>query len=135
MTSRCCRLWRRPNAARDWSPLVGRLNDIGQDGFQIVEQMVQILRNHDWPAQVLVASVRKFDPLAARRRIGAQVARVPFSLLGQILHHPLTDQGLDPFPAHRRKTSHERLVAALPETVSRRRRGTEQNARDSEPHP
>lgn len=106
-----------------------------EDGFQIVEQMVQILPNDDCPAQVLVASVRKFDPLSARRRIGAHVARVPFSLLRQILHHPLTDKGLDAFLADRRKTSHKDLVAALPETVSRRRRGTEQKARNSEPRP
>ncbi|HEY2486721.1 MAG TPA: hypothetical protein VGI36_16360 [Candidatus Binataceae bacterium] len=106
-----------------------------EDGFQIVEQMVQILPNDDCPAQVLVASVRKFDPLSARRRIGAHVARVPFSLLRQILHHPLTDKGLDAFLADRRKTSHKDLVATLSETVSRRRRGTEQKARNSEPRP
>lgn len=59
----------------------------------------------------------------------------PFSLLRQMLHHPLPDKGLDAFPADRRKTSHEDPVAALPETVSRKRRGTEQKKSNSEPRP
>ena len=97
------------------------------DGFQIVEQMVQILSNYDCPAQALVASVRKFDLLIARRRsFGAWVATVPLSILRPILHQPLTDKGLDAFLADWCKTSHEDRVSALQETVSRRRRGTVQ---------
>jgi len=87
------------------SPFVGRLDDIGQDGFQIVEQMVQILSNYDYPAQVLVASVRNLTHLLRAAEIGAPVATVPFSVLRQILHHPLTDKGLEAFLADWRKTS------------------------------
>jgi transaldolase len=87
------------------SPFVGRLDDIGQDGFQIVEQMVQILSNYDYPAQVLVASVRNLTHLLRAAEIGAHVATVPFTVLRQILHHPLTDKGLDAFLADWRKTN------------------------------
>jgi transaldolase len=87
------------------SPFVGRLDDIGQDGFQIVEQMVRILSNYDYPAQVLVASVRNLTHLLRAAEIGAHVATVPFGVLKQILHHPLTDKGLDAFLADWHKTS------------------------------
>jgi transaldolase len=87
------------------SPFVGRLDDIGQDGFQIVEQMVQILSNYDYPAEVLVASVRNLTHLLRAAEIGAHVATVPFGVLRQILHHPLTDKGLDAFLADWRKTN------------------------------
>jgi transaldolase len=87
------------------SPFVGRLDDIGQDGFQIVQQMVQILSNYDYPAEVLVASVRNLTHLLRAAEIGAHVATVPFGVLRQILHHPLTDKGLDAFLADWRKTN------------------------------
>jgi transaldolase len=87
------------------SPFVGRLDDIGQDGFQVVEQMVQILSNYDYPAQVLVASVRNLTHLLRAAEVGAHVATIPFSVMKQIIHHPLTDKGLDAFLADWRKTS------------------------------
>jgi transaldolase len=87
------------------SPFVGRLDDIGQDGFQIIEQMVQILSNYDYPAQVLVASVRNLTHLLRAAEVGADVATVPFSVLKQVIHHPLTDIGLERFLADWRKTN------------------------------
>ncbi len=87
------------------SPFIGRLDDIGQDGFQIVEQMIQILSNYDYPAEVLVASVRNLTHLMRAAEIGADVATVPFAVLKQILHHPLTDMGLERFLADWRKTN------------------------------
>jgi transaldolase len=87
------------------SPFVGRLDDIGQDGFQIIEQMVQILSNYDYPAQVLVASVRNLTHLLRSAEVGADVATVPFSVLKQVIHHPLTDIGLERFLADWRKTN------------------------------
>lgn len=106
-----------------------------EDGFQIVEQMVQILPNDDCSAQVLVASVPNLTHFLRAAELAPTWRGCPFSLLRQIPHHPLTDKGLDAFLANRRKTSHEDLVAALPETVSRERRGTERKARNSEPRP
>ncbi|HVN64385.1 MAG TPA: fructose-6-phosphate aldolase [Candidatus Binataceae bacterium] len=87
------------------SPFVGRLDDIGQDGFQVIEQMVQILSNYDYPAEVLVASVRSPVHLLRAAEIGADVATVPFAVLKQIVHHPLTDLGLERFLADWRKTN------------------------------
>ncbi|HEY6419059.1 MAG TPA: fructose-6-phosphate aldolase [Candidatus Binataceae bacterium] len=87
------------------SPFIGRLDDIGQDGFEIVAQLVRILRNYDYPAQVLVASVRSTTHLLRAAESGAQVATVPFSVLKQMLHHPLTDLGLERFLADWRKTN------------------------------
>ncbi len=87
------------------SPFVGRLDDIGQDGFQVVEQMVRMLKNYDYPAQVLVASVRNLTHLLRAAEIGAHVATIPFNVMKQILHHPLTDLGLERFLADWRSTN------------------------------
>jgi transaldolase len=86
------------------SPFVGRLDDIGQDGIAIVEQLVAILRNYNYPAQVLVASIRTPTHLARAAEVGAHVATVPFSVMKQMLHHPLTDIGLEKFLADWRAT-------------------------------
>jgi transaldolase len=86
------------------SPFVGRLDDIGQDGFQMVEQTVRMLKNYTYPAQVLVASVRSPNHLMRAAEIGAHVATIPFSVMKQILHHPLTDLGLERFLADWRAT-------------------------------
>ena len=60
--------------------------------------MVQILSNYDYPAEVLVASVRNQTHLLRAAEIGADIATVPFAVLKQTLHHPLTDLGLERFP-------------------------------------
>jgi transaldolase len=86
------------------SPFVGRLDDIGQDGLTVVEQLVRILRNYDYPAQVLVASVRSPMHLLRAAEIGAHVATLPFNVIKQILAHPLTDIGLERFLADWHKT-------------------------------
>ena len=86
------------------SPFVGRLDDIGQDGFTVVEQLVRILRNYDYPAQVLVASVRSPMHLLRAAEIGAHVATLPFNVIKQTLAHPLTDIGLERFLADWHKT-------------------------------
>ncbi|MGH7915860.1 MAG: fructose-6-phosphate aldolase [Candidatus Binataceae bacterium] len=86
------------------SPFIGRLDDIGQDGFTIVEQLVRILRNYDYPAQVLVASVRSPTHLLRAAEAGAHVATLPFAVIKQILQHPLTDLVLERFLADWRKT-------------------------------
>jgi transaldolase len=86
------------------SPFIGRLDDIGQDGFVIVEQLVRILRNYDYPAQVLVASVRSPTHLLRAAEAGAHIATLPFNVIKQILQHPLTDIGLERFMADWRKT-------------------------------
>ncbi len=86
------------------SPFVGRLDDIGQDGFEIVAQLVRIMRNYGLPAEVLVASVRSPSHLLRAAEAGAHVATIPLAILKQSLHHPLTDSGLEKFLADWRAT-------------------------------
>jgi transaldolase len=81
------------------SPFPGRLDDMGQDGTLLVEQLVHILANYDYPAQVLAASVRSPMHLLRAAEAGAHVATLPFGVIKQILQHPLTDAGLEKFLA------------------------------------
>ena len=89
------------------SPFVGRLDDIGEDGMMVAEQLVDILGNYDYPAQVLVASVRSLTHLMRAAEVGAHVATIPFAIIKQMLHHPLTDLGLVRFLADWRNTKQQ----------------------------
>ncbi|MFI5165453.1 MAG: fructose-6-phosphate aldolase [Thermoanaerobaculales bacterium] len=79
------------------SPFVGRLDDIGHDGMQLVREIVQIYDAYEFPTQVLVASVRHPQHVVEGALAGADVATVPFKVLEQLFHHPLTDSGLQRF--------------------------------------
>jgi transaldolase len=81
------------------SPFVGRLDDIAEDGMQLIEQIVRIYENYDYPTQVLVASVRHPMHFVRAAELGAHVATCPFSVIQQIMKHPLTDIGLERFLA------------------------------------
>lgn len=81
------------------SPFVGRLDDVGQDGMELVREIVQIYENYEFPTQVLVASVRHPQHVVQAALIGADVATVPFKVLEQLFLHPLTDIGLERFLA------------------------------------
>lgn len=81
------------------SPFVGRLDDIGQDGFAVVEQILRIFTNYSFSTEVLVASVRSPSHLLRAAEAGAHVATLPFSVMKQIIKHPLTDTGLENFLA------------------------------------
>ncbi|MFH1177027.1 MAG: fructose-6-phosphate aldolase [Acidobacteriota bacterium] len=81
------------------SPFVGRLDDIGQDGMQLVREIVQIYDAYEFPTQVLVASVRHPQHVVEAALAGADVATVPFKVLEMLFHHPLTDLGLQRFLA------------------------------------
>jgi len=89
------------------SPFVGRLDDIGEDGMMVAESLVDILENYDYPAQVLVASVRSLTHLMRAAEVGAHVATIPFAVIKQMLHHPLTDLGLERFLADWRNTKQQ----------------------------
>ncbi len=86
------------------SPFVGRLDDIGHDGVAVVEQLVRILRNYEDPTPVLVASIRTPTHLLRAAEAGAHVATIPLNVMKQMLHHPLTDVGLEKFLADWRAT-------------------------------
>ncbi len=79
------------------SPFVGRIDDVGQDGMQLVREIVQIYDAYEFPTQVLVASVRHPQHVVEGALAGADVATVPFKVLQQLFHHPLTDIGLQRF--------------------------------------
>lgn len=81
------------------SPFIGRLDDIGHDGMEVVADLVGIFKLHNLPTKVIAASIRHpLHVLEAARR-GAHVATVPFSVLQRMLRHPLTDGGIERFLA------------------------------------
>jgi transaldolase len=84
------------------SPFVGRLDDAGSPGMEMVEQSLEILRNYDFGAEIIVASVRSTLHLAQAATLGAHVATVPFAVLEQAIRHPLTDVGIERFLADAR---------------------------------
>jgi len=81
------------------SPFVGRIDDVSEDGMALIAQILEIYRNYDFDTQVLVASVRNPLHVVQAARLGADVATIPFAVLAQLAHHPLTDAGLKKFLA------------------------------------
>ncbi len=79
------------------SPFVGRLDDIGHDGVQMVEEIRQIYDNYDYKTKILFASVRHPDHVKQAALTGADIATVPFKVLEQLYKHPLTELGLKQF--------------------------------------
>lgn len=79
------------------SPFVGRLDDISHDGMEVVRQIVEIYDAYDYDTQVLVASVRHPMHVVEAARMGADVCTMPFSVIAQLVKHPLTDLGLQRF--------------------------------------
>jgi transaldolase len=79
------------------SPFIGRLDDIGQDGMQLISDIVQIYDNYDYGTQVLAASIRHPMHIVDAALVGADVCTIPFKTLAQLVNHPLTDKGLDAF--------------------------------------
>jgi transaldolase len=85
------------------SPFVGRLDDIADEGMGLIEQIVTIYGNFDFDTQVLVASVRSPAHVVRAAMLGADVATLPFKVIGQLVKHPLTDLGLEKFLADAKK--------------------------------
>jgi transaldolase len=81
------------------SPFVGRLDDVGHDGMELIDDIVTSYNNYDYPTQVLVASVRNPMHVARAALLGADVATIPYKILQQLYRHPLTDVGLERFLA------------------------------------
>jgi transaldolase len=79
------------------SPFIGRLDDISETGMELIEKIVQIYRNYDFPTEVLVASVRNPTHVMDAALLGADVCTIPFSVIMQLAKHPLTDVGLKKF--------------------------------------
>jgi transaldolase len=79
------------------SPFVGRLDDIGHDGMQLVTEMVEFLTHYQLQTQVIAASIRHPMHAVAAAKAGAHIATMPYSVLMQMLRHPLTDIGITRF--------------------------------------
>lgn len=87
------------------SPFVGRLDDIGQSGMNLIREIVTIYKQYDYfETEVLVASVRSPMHVVEAAQMGAHVATIPPSTLRQLVQHPLTDKGLATFLADWQKT-------------------------------
>ena len=81
------------------SPFIGRLDDIGQDGMQLIRDILQIYDNYGFTTEVLAASIRHPMHIVECALAGADVATIPFKVIRQLINHPLTDKGLDSFAA------------------------------------
>lgn len=79
------------------SPFVGRLDDISHEGMVLVEQILEIYNNYAFDTEVIVASVRNPLHVLDAALMGADIATIPFSVLGKFASHPLTDKGLKAF--------------------------------------
>ncbi len=79
------------------SPFIGRLDDISTSGMDLIEQIVHIYANYGFETEVLAASIRHPMHVVDAALAGADVATIPFSVIGKLLKHPLTDSGLERF--------------------------------------
>ena len=79
------------------SPFVGRLDDIGHDGMQLVAEIVDMFDRYELPSQVIAASIRHPLHVIVAAQAGAHVATIPYAVLMQMIKHPLTDIGISRF--------------------------------------
>ena len=85
------------------SPFVGRLDDIGHRGMDVIADIVDIYENYAFATQVLVASIRSVQHVYEAALLGADVSTIPFKVIGQLMKHPLTDIGIEKFLADWKK--------------------------------
>lgn len=81
------------------SPFLGRLDDIGENGLLLLEDIIDVYRNYDWKTEVLAASIRHPIHVIEAARMGADIATMPFKVIDQLFNHPLTDKGQAQFLA------------------------------------
>jgi len=79
------------------SPFVGRLDDINEDGMEVVRELVAIVNIHGLKSEVLAASIRHSRHMTQAALAGAHIATVPHKILREMIHHPLTDKGIMQF--------------------------------------
>jgi transaldolase len=79
------------------SPFIGRLDDVSETGMELIEKIVTIYNNYNFDTEVLVASVRNPTHVVDAAMLGADICTIPFSVLMQLVKHPLTDVGLKKF--------------------------------------
>ncbi|MGD2029885.1 MAG: fructose-6-phosphate aldolase [Desulfobacterales bacterium] len=79
------------------SPFIGRLDDLAQEGLLLVEQIVEIYSNYAFDTEIIVASIRHPLHVLESALMGADIATIPFNVLGKLAAHPMTDKGLKAF--------------------------------------
>jgi transaldolase len=79
------------------SPFIGRIDDVSQDGMDVIREARAIFDNYDFATEILAASIRHPRHVAEAAMLGAEVATMPTAVLKKLLRHPLTDRGLDQF--------------------------------------
>ena len=89
------------------SLFVGRLDDAGHDGMQVVKDIVEVFKHYQLSTQVIAASIRHPLHCVAAAKAGAHIATVPYSVLMQMIRHPLTDVGVTRFLADWRRVSNQ----------------------------
>jgi transaldolase len=93
------------------SPFVGRLEDVGYTGMDLIRSITQIYNNYGFPTQVLAASLRTPKHVIDAATAGAHIGTMPFKVLDMLFNHPLTDKGLDQFLKDYQKAFQETAVA------------------------
>jgi transaldolase len=91
------------------SPFIGRLDDAGQDGMEIIGEIRQIYDNYDFSTEILAASIRTVNHVKYAALAGADIATVPSAIMKALVKHPLTDKGIDAFLADWKKTGQKIL--------------------------
>lgn len=79
------------------SPFVGRLDDISQNGMNLVRDILEIFSNYLFETEIIVASIRNPVHVLEAARLGADIATIPYKVIEQLARHPLTDQGIEKF--------------------------------------
>jgi|SRR5579884_568686 len=92
------------------SPFVGRIDDIGWTGMELITDIVDIYRNYGYKTQILAASLRSGLHVIEAAKAGADIGTMPFKVLDMLFNHPLTDKGLDQFLSDYRKAFQEQPV-------------------------
>jgi transaldolase len=116
------------------SPFVGRLDDINQDGMEVIRELVAMVETHDLNAEVLAASIRSPRHVTEAALAGAHIATVPLKVLTQMIHHPLTDKGIVQFRRdwQAAQASASRMTVARREPSGARRQVIDPDLRDLE---
>lgn len=79
------------------SPFVGRLDDISEDGIQLIYDIVDVFTNYDITTEIIAASIRHPMHVVECAKAGADIATIPYKVIMQMIKHPLTDQGIEKF--------------------------------------
>jgi len=79
------------------SPFIGRLDDLGENGMQLIADMVQIFKNYNFKSEIIVASIRHPMHVVESAKLGAHIATIPPKVVQQMVKHPLTDIGIEKF--------------------------------------